>query len=123
MVVALAPNHEGDEKNPTLAQLTATSNDLLRSYENKVYVVSATLVHPDHRGMGLGKKLMDEMVRWIEASCMALGREGVAVLAARRWNEGALKLYKGAGFEIHGDDELTQGNEIISLYRKVGQVL
>ncbi len=77
MIVSLGSNHEGVERNSTLAEFTSLEG--LRGYENLIYVV----VHPDHRSMGIGKRSMEKLLEWVEARCKAVGSAGVAVLAAQ----------------------------------------
>ena len=87
MVGVLAPNHEGIDKNAILSFLERDKE--MMEIKEKLYLLVCTTVHPNHRARGLGKRLMESAVRWIEDRCKALGEEGVAVLAVRMTNTNA----------------------------------
>lgn len=55
-------------------------------------------VHPDWRGQGLGRQLLDQGLE--QAAATGIRR---ATLEVRRSNTAALRLYQGAGFVVAGE--------------------
>jgi len=60
--------------------------------------ISTLAVHPDWRGRGWGRRLLDDTLAWAS-------REGLQriLLDVRRSNDAALALYRGAGFVQTGE--------------------
>lgn len=72
-----------------------------RSHQPKVRhkgTVWSVFIHPDERGNGLGKKLIDEVIR----SAYELDGLERILLGATASNPVAISLYKGLGFEEYG---------------------
>jgi len=57
-------------------------------------IIISLAVHPEYRGKGHGKKLIEELVRIMDA--------GIIELQVRRSNTEALKFYQSVGFERKG---------------------
>jgi GNAT superfamily N-acetyltransferase len=58
------------------------------------WVLSAVTVHPEHRGMGLGKRIVESLLRQAPP--------GSSYAAAYAVNEAGAKLLSSAGFTGHG---------------------
>lgn len=59
-----------------------------------MFAVGQMVVHPDFRGQGIGKTLLDEILKKADRI------EKNAVLDVYKDSEGALKLYLNSGFQI-----------------------
>jgi len=57
------------------------------------HLIVSIAVHPDYRRQGIGKKLMESVLK---------NMHGYAILQVRKSNKGAIKFYKKLGF-IEGD--------------------
>ncbi|KAK7681728.1 hypothetical protein QCA50_015075 [Cerrena zonata] len=72
---------------------------------HNIYAVFGMWVHPEHRGKGVGKRLLKEGIEWVKRR-----REGglhgekktelTLALKGRRGNEAGVALYRSVGFEI-----------------------
>lgn len=68
----------------------------------KWYGVTSLMVHPDFRGKGFGRALIDQCVSW----AVKKNAEGL-LLAVNSPNPSAIKLYESFGFEKWGTEERT----------------
>lgn len=66
------------------------------AYDDGWVTISNMTVRPDHRGQGLARAVLADLVDWA-------GEQGAAMLLLQVLvdNEPALALYAGAGFEVH----------------------
>ncbi|RKX96815.1 MAG: ribosomal-protein-alanine N-acetyltransferase, partial [Spirochaetes bacterium] len=71
-------------------------------------------VHPEYRGKGHGKKLIEELVRIMDA--------GIIELQVRRSNTEALKFYQSVGFERKGilPAYYGDGEDAVVMFMKKG---
>jgi len=95
LVAFLAPTHEAVLPNLEKWAASKTRN---------IYVVVGTWIHPEHRGKGIGKKLMLEGLNWVKRREKALVKEDededtMVVLDVRTANLEAVGLYTAVGFK------------------------
>ncbi len=77
--------------------------------------VHSVLVHPDHRGQGHGRAVMEMILTYSDLS----GRD--TELRVRADNEPAIRLYRSLGYVVAADPgEMTNwhGNPLIYMVRK-----
>lgn len=69
--------------------------DLIRDYpEPGVWYIGLLLLHPDHRGRGLGQATVEALADWVQAQGgMALG------LGVVNQNKAAVRFWRAAGFQ------------------------
>jgi ribosomal-protein-alanine N-acetyltransferase len=67
-----------------------------RELANEIHINNVA-VKPEFRGQGLGRRLLNEALRWGRGR-----RASQAVLEVRAGNEAAQQLYRGCGFEVIG---------------------
>jgi putative acetyltransferase len=74
--------------------------------------VSTLAVHPDHRRKGIGRRLMEEILK--VANGLGLRRVWLTVTAD---NYAAIHLYKGMGFEVEGRERqaVRRGRKFVDL--------
>lgn len=69
--------------------------------------VDSMYVIPEHKGKGLGKKLMDKAFEW-------LGSEQDIILKVVSYNSRAIEFYKKMGFKETGKDVTYRGTKLPS---------
>ncbi|KAA0003299.1 MAG: ribosomal-protein-alanine N-acetyltransferase [Thermoplasmata archaeon] len=77
-------------------------------------IIISLAVHPEYRGKGHGKKLIEELVRIMDA--------GIIELQVRRSNTEALKFYQSVGFERKGilPAYYGDGEDAVVMFMKKG---
>ena len=89
---------------------TSKSLNADASHTLEWYSLHGTFVHPSVRQRGLGKELLRVALAYVEERLKArsLATAQVTILVDS-WNEKAISLYSGFGFEVVGEDEYQVG--------------
>jgi ribosomal protein S18 acetylase RimI-like enzyme len=81
--------------------------------KTRLYLINAVYVSPSVRGKGVGRKLIQEVLRTARDEFgkeRALGEEGVCMIFVEKDNNAATGLYKACGFDILGEEDYTSLN-------------
>lgn len=106
-----------NERGEVLAYLRlfdlATFSDDAHPADPGAWTLGRVAVHPDARGTGLGRRLLNEALTWIEEKTEA---ERISISAQAYLAEG---YYGAAGFEIVGEPYLEAGIEHVHMVRPI----
>jgi GNAT superfamily N-acetyltransferase len=91
-----------------------------------VYGLFGTWVHPEHRGNGLAKRMIEAGFHWVRKHAhqndVMRDREKVVGLRVEKSNERALKVYRKTGFKMLSGVEARPGEGLIMIAKVTAEV-
>lgn len=111
-VTVIGPLPFGVDKLMPLANpwVMASGEDANKQPTTAHFRVNGMFTLPEMRGRGVGKKILQEALKYAAHEATALGREFVGSIVVESYNEPARRLYDKCGFvaikeEAHGDGD------------------